>query len=90
MLLKIVHRGGLRPDSQTVNGHHFTAVCQVHDGGSDAKKIALVRMHDVQGQADCHPSINRIAATPEDVEPGHGGSRMAGDDDTIGALDERA
>ena len=64
MLLKIIHRGGLRPDSQTVNGHHFTAVCQVHDSGSDAKKIALVRVHDVQSQTDCHPSINRIAATP--------------------------
>jgi hypothetical protein len=47
-------------------------------------------MHDVLGQTNSHASVDRIAAAPQDIEASHGGSRMAGDDNTVRALDERA
>jgi hypothetical protein len=47
-------------------------------------------MHNVQGQTNGHASVDCIAAAPQDIESSHGSSRMAGDDNTVRALDERA
>jgi hypothetical protein len=88
--LKIVHGGSLRPDTQTVYGDNFTAVCQIHNGRRYAEEIALVGMHNVQGQTDGHTSVDGIATTSQNIESSHGSSRMAGDDNTVRALDERA
>jgi hypothetical protein len=90
MPLKIVHRGSLRPDAETIYGHDFPAVGEIHDGGRYAEEIALVGMYHVQGQPNGHASVDGIAAAPQDIESSHGGSRMARDDNTVRALDERA
>jgi hypothetical protein len=47
-------------------------------------------VHHVQGQPNGHAGIDRIAAAPQDIESSHGCSRMAGDHNTVGALDEGA
>jgi hypothetical protein len=47
LLLKIVYGRCLRPDAETIYGHDFTAVGQIHDGRRYAEEIALVGMHDV-------------------------------------------
>ena len=75
---------------ETVYGDDFTAVCQIHDSRRYAQEIALVGVHHVQSQPNGHASVDRIAAAPQDIEPSHGGSRMAGDDNTVRALNERA
>ena len=90
MPLKIVHRSGLWPDAQAIDGYHFTAIGKVDDGRGHTEKIALVGMHHVERQANSHPGVDGIAPTPQDVEPGHGGSRMASDHHPVGTLDQRA
>jgi hypothetical protein len=64
MALQIFHRRRLRKHPQAIDGDHFPAVCQIHDGGRDSEKMALMGVHDVQGQADRHPSVDGIAAPP--------------------------
>jgi hypothetical protein len=47
-------------------------------------------MHNVQGQTNGHASVDGIAAASQNIEPSHRGSRMAGNNNTVRALDERA
>jgi hypothetical protein len=47
-------------------------------------------MHHVQGQANGHAGVDRIAAAPQNIESSHGSSRMAGHNNTVCALNKRA
>jgi hypothetical protein len=49
-----------------------------------------VGVHHIQRQTNRHPGVDGIAPTPQNVEPSHGGSRMAGNDYPVGTLDQRA
>ena len=63
---------------------------QVHDRRRNTQKVALVGMHDVQRQADCHAGIDGIPTLPQNVQADHGSARVARDDDSVGTLDQRA
>ncbi len=64
MALQVFHRGRLRKYPQAIDGHDFPAVGQIHNGGRHPEKIALVGVHDVQGQPDRHAGIDGIATPP--------------------------
>jgi hypothetical protein len=48
-----------------------------------------VGVHNVQGQPNGHASVDRFAAAPLYIVSSLGSCWMAGDDNTVRALDER-
>ena len=48
VLLKVLDRRGLGPDTEPVNSGNFFPVSQVYDRGRHAQEAAVIDMHHVQ------------------------------------------